>query len=70
MRRHVFVRIMNAIEEHNNYFVWKRNAVSTLGLSCLQKVVAAFRMLAYGVAADATDDYIRIGESTAPESLP
>jgi len=26
-------------------------------------------MLAYGVAADAMDDYIRIGESTALESL-
>ena len=46
-----------------------RNAAGTLGLSCLQKVVAAFRMIAYGVAADATDDYVRIGESTALESL-
>ena len=26
-------------------------------------------MLTYGVAADATDDYVRIGESTAIESL-
>lgn len=69
MRRHVFVRIMNAVEEYDDYFVQKRNAAGTLGLSCLQKVVAAFRMLAYGVAADAMDDYIRIGESTALESL-
>ena len=65
----MFVRIMNAAEKHDNYFVQKRNAAGTLGLSCLQKVVAAFRMLAYGVAADATDDYVRIGESTALESL-
>ena len=47
----------------------KRNATNTLGLSCLQKVVATFRMISYGVAADATDDYVRIGESTALESL-
>ena len=40
-----------------------------LGLSPLQKITAAFRMLTYGVAADATDDYIRIAESTAVESL-
>jgi len=60
---------MNAVEEHDDYFVQKRNAASTLGLSCLQKVVAAFRMIAYGVAADATDDYVRISESTALESL-
>ena len=65
MKRHVFMRIMNAIEEHDEYFVQKRNAAGTLGLSCLQKVVAAFRLLAYGVAADALDEYIRIGESTA-----
>ena len=69
MKRHVFMRIMNAVEEHDEYFVQKRNAAGTLGLSCLQKVVAAFRLLAYGVAADALDEYIRIGESTALEAL-
>ncbi|XP_021304964.1 uncharacterized protein LOC110430969 [Sorghum bicolor] len=69
MRRHMFVCIMNAVEMYDDYFVQKRNAAGTLGLSCLQKVVAAFRMLAYGVAADAMDDYIRIGETTALESL-
>jgi hypothetical protein len=40
-----------------------------LGLSCLQKVMAAFRMIAYGVPTDATDDYVRVGESTALECL-
>ena len=69
MRRHVFMRIMNAVEEHDDYFVQKRNATGTLGLSCLQKVAAAFKMIAYGVAADATNDYIRIGESTALQCL-
>ena len=39
------------------------------GLSSLQKVIAALRMLAYGTTADAIDDYVRIGESTAIESL-
>jgi hypothetical protein len=37
MRRHVFVRIMNAVEEHDDYFVQKKNASDTLGLSCLKK---------------------------------
>ena len=69
MKRHVFIRIMNAVEEHDEYFVQKRNAAGILGLSCLQKVVAAFRPLAYGVAADALDEYIRIGESTGLEAL-
>ena len=69
MRRPVFLRIMNAVEEHDDHFVQKRNTAGQLGLSCLQKVVAAFRMLAYGVPADALDEYIRIGESTALEAL-
>ena len=69
MRRHVFLLIMKAVEEHDDYFVQKRNAAGVLGLSCLQKVVAAFRMLAYGVPANALDEYIRIGESTALEAL-
>ena len=69
MRRHVFLRIMKAVEEHDDYFVQKKNAASVLGLSCLQKVVAAFRMLAYGVPADALGKYIHIGESTALEAL-
>ncbi|KAL7171442.1 hypothetical protein ACSBR2_036153 [Camellia fascicularis] len=32
-------------------------------------MTATMRMLAYGVAADSVDDYVRIGESTAIESL-
>ncbi|XP_033140542.1 putative nuclease HARBI1 [Brassica rapa] len=40
-----------------------------LGLSSLQKVTAVFRMLAYGLSADATDEYVKIGESTAIESM-
>ncbi|XP_020406610.1 uncharacterized protein [Zea mays] len=69
MRRSLFVRIWKAVEQHDQYFVQKRNTAGTLGLSSLQKITAAFRMLSYGVAADATDDYVRIGESTTIESL-
>uniref|UniRef100_A0A2N9EE81 Nuclease HARBI1 n=1 Tax=Fagus sylvatica TaxID=28930 RepID=A0A2N9EE81_FAGSY len=32
-------------------------------------MTAALRILAYGVAADSTDEYVRIGESIAVESL-
>jgi hypothetical protein len=60
---------MNVVEDHDEYFVQKRNAAGTLGLSCLQKVVAAVHLLAYGVAANALDEYICIGESTALEAL-
>jgi hypothetical protein len=60
---------MNAIEEHDGYFIQKRNAAGTLGLSCLQKVAATFQMIANGVAADATDEYVCVGESIAIECL-
>jgi hypothetical protein len=69
MRRNLFLRIMNAVEAHEDYFVQKRNAAGVLGLSCFQKVTAALCMLTYGVAPDATDEYVRIGEITALESL-
>jgi hypothetical protein len=69
MRRHVFERIMNAVEENDNYFIQKRNAAGMLRLSCLQKVAAAFKMITYGIAADAIDDYVRVGESTALKCL-
>jgi hypothetical protein len=69
MRRHVFVCIMNAVEKHDDYFIQKRNAAGMLGLSYLQKVAVAFQMIANGVAADATDEYVRVGESTALECL-
>jgi hypothetical protein len=69
MRRHVFVRTMNAVEEHDDYFVQKRNAAGSLGLSYLQKVAATFQMIANSVAADAIYEYVRVGESTALECL-
>ena len=69
MGRTLFLRILQAIEQHDEYFVQKRNVASILGLSSLQKITTTFRMLAYGVAADAMDDYVRIGESTAIKSL-
>jgi len=69
MSRELFLRIMKAVEGHDDYFVQKRNAANVLGLSCFQKITAAMRMLSYGVPADATDEYVRIGESTALESL-
>uniref|UniRef100_A0A2N9I4H8 DDE Tnp4 domain-containing protein n=1 Tax=Fagus sylvatica TaxID=28930 RepID=A0A2N9I4H8_FAGSY len=69
MSRPLFFRLQSALEAYDPYFIQKRNAAGTLGLSSLQKMTAALRILAYGVAADSTDEYVRIGESTAVESL-
>ena len=51
------------------HFVQKRDAAGVVGLSSIQQITAALRMLTYGVPADSVDDYIQIGESTAIESL-
>ncbi|KAK3228734.1 hypothetical protein Dsin_000615 [Dipteronia sinensis] len=64
-----FLRIVNDVEARDNFFVQRRDSVGRLGLSALQKIIAVFRMLVYGLPADATDEYIKIGESTTIESL-
>ena len=69
MNRPLFFRIQSAIEAYDPYFVQKRDAAGVVGLSSIQKITAALRMLTYGVPADSVDDYIRIEESTAIESL-
>ncbi|CAM8926970.1 unnamed protein product [Rhodiola kirilowii] len=69
MRRSLFLRIQRELAVHDVYFTQRVDAVGVLGLSPLQKITASLRMLAYGTPADAIDDYIRIGESTAIESL-
>jgi len=69
MSRRLFLRIVNAVEAHNPYFKQMTNALDVLGLSCLQKVTTAHRILAYGIPADLTDEYLQIRESIAIESL-
>ncbi|XP_061968316.1 uncharacterized protein LOC133691726 [Populus nigra] len=69
MSRRLFLRIANAVKAHNPYFKQRIDALGVLGISCLQKVTAAHRILAYGIPADLTDEYLRIGETTAIESF-
>ena len=69
MRRHVFLRIVEALSTVDPYFQQRYDALGKKGLSSLQKCTAAMRMLAYGVSTDAIDDYVHIGESTAIECL-
>ena len=47
----------------------KKNNANKLDLSSLQKITVTLRMLAYGVSSDLIDEYVRIGETTALESL-
>ncbi|KAG2208078.1 hypothetical protein INT47_010440 [Mucor saturninus] len=69
MRKNVFLRIVDAITEHNPYFQRTPNAAGKMGLHPLQKATAALRQLCYGVSADTVDEYLRLGESTALLSM-
>ena len=60
----MFKRITNDLEAHYPYFQRKFDACGKLGLSCIQKCTSSLRQLCYGVSADATDEYVRIGELT------
>ena len=67
MSRNLFLRIVDVIKAHDAYFEQQRDAVGKIGLSTLQKITAVFRILVYDLPADATDEYVKIGESTAIE---
>jgi hypothetical protein len=69
MRRSLFVQIVEACQANSNYFKQRRNAAGQMGFSAYQKISAAMRVLAYGVPADYTDEYLRIGEDTTTESV-
>lgn len=69
MSRRLFLRIVDAVKNHDLYFVQRRNAVGKLGLSTLQKVTAAFRILTTTILSNATNEYISIGESTSIECV-
>ncbi|KAF8410951.1 hypothetical protein HHK36_003488 [Tetracentron sinense] len=53
------------VKDHDNYFIQKKDGLGRLGLSTLQKVTTVFQILAYGASTNSTDEYVRIGESTA-----
>ncbi|KAL0696564.1 hypothetical protein Bca4012_063744 [Brassica carinata] len=64
MNKAVFMRIVDTLSANVPFFQQRKDATGRLGLSPLQKCTAAIRILAYGSAADAVDEYLRLGEST------
>lgn len=69
MRRELFLRILKDVEAYDAYFVRRKDCIGCLGCSSTQKMTVAIRILAYGFSADHCDEYLKIGESTAIESL-
>ncbi|GLT52831.1 hypothetical protein SLA2020_261480 [Shorea laevis] len=69
MRRPLFLRIVSEVSDHQPNFIQGRDAAGKLGFTAIQKITAAVRMLAYGVSGDYVDEYLRMSEYTAMESL-
>ncbi|WCJ24770.1 hypothetical protein M5689_006704 [Euphorbia peplus] len=69
MGKSVFMKIHDNLQAHTPYFTQRQDATRRLGLSPKQKISSALRMLAYGEAADRSDEYLRIAESTTLECL-
>ena len=69
MRRHLFLRIVDALQSRFEVFNQRSDALGRRGLSPLTKCTAAIRILAYGISADCVDEYLKIGESTAMECM-
>ena len=69
MRRELFLHIMDAVTAFDPWFKQRPDATGRLGLSTLQKCTATIRMLAYGLPADACDEYYRLGESISSECM-
>ena len=64
MNKPLFMRIFDRLSNEVEFFRQKEDALGRLSLSPLQKCTAAIRVLAYGNAADAVDEYLRLGETT------
>jgi hypothetical protein len=69
MSKKLFGRIIEGVRLHNPYFKCKPDATGKLDFSSYKKCSAAIRMLAYGVAGDLVDEYMRISESTCIELM-
>ncbi|XP_010500080.1 PREDICTED: uncharacterized protein LOC104777507 isoform X1 [Camelina sativa] len=65
MNKSLFLRIVERLSAEVPYFRQRQDATGRFGLSALQKSTAAIRMMAYGCAADAVDEYLQLAESTA-----
>ncbi|XP_010513731.1 PREDICTED: uncharacterized protein LOC104789782 [Camelina sativa] len=69
MNKALFMRITDRLSNEILFFQQRRDATGRFGLSAIQKCTAAIRMMAYGRAADAFDEYLRISETTTMQCL-
>jgi hypothetical protein len=69
MDRDILNPILNEVVSLDSYFLQSYDCTGLRVLSALQKVIAAMRILTYGLPANTIDEYVQIIESTARESF-
>ena len=69
MSRPLFLKIAEAVQEFNPYFTHRPDALGKWGIHPLVKITAVLRMLSYGAAADCTDKYLQLSETSSLKSM-
>uniref|UniRef100_A0A0D3E394 Nuclease HARBI1 n=1 Tax=Brassica oleracea var. oleracea TaxID=109376 RepID=A0A0D3E394_BRAOL len=69
MNKPLFTKIVDRLSNEMEFFQQKQNGLGRLGLSTLQKCTAVIRVLAYGHAADAVDEYLQLGSTNTRSCL-
>uniref|UniRef100_A0A0D2ZSU5 DDE Tnp4 domain-containing protein n=1 Tax=Brassica oleracea var. oleracea TaxID=109376 RepID=A0A0D2ZSU5_BRAOL len=64
MNKPLFMHIVDRLSNEVQYFRDKKDGLGRNSLSPLKKCTVAIRVLAYGYAADAVEEYLRLGETT------
>jgi hypothetical protein len=64
MSRYLFLTILRGVRDYDPYIGCKSDATSKLGFTSYQKCSSTIRMLAYGVAGNLFDEYLRMSETT------
>jgi hypothetical protein len=69
MQMTLFLGIMHKLSETSSYFSERYDTTGHAGLFTLQKCTTTLRQLAYVMAIDTVDEYIKLGKITALECL-
>ena len=69
MQMHLFLQVVEALNNHDEYSQMMVNATRRNDLSPLQKCTIAICILTYGSPTDSVDEYIWIAETTIMECL-
>jgi hypothetical protein len=63
MSKPIFLKITNSVQNYDNYFIRRPDALGRMGLNPLVKVTAELQMLAYGGAGDCNNEYLQLSET-------